>query len=171
MPLVPFESLPDHARLWVFPGARALTAAEASLALRAADEFLDAWAAHDVPLASGRELRHDQFLVVSVDEAAAGPSGCSIDALVNFVRRLEGATGVTFTDNAPVWFRRADGGIEMVSRAEFRQRAKQGVVGPDTVVFDHTIQSLGALREGKWEVKARDAWHGRAFFRETGVAP
>ena len=33
------------------------------------------------PLTAARDLRHERFLMVAADEAAAGVSGCSIDAL------------------------------------------------------------------------------------------
>ena len=83
MPRVPFEVLPGHGRLWVFPVSRTLTDVEARACLEAVDEFLASWAAHGVPLKSGRELREGRFLLVGVDVDAEAPSGCSIDALVN----------------------------------------------------------------------------------------
>ncbi len=50
------------------------------------------------------------------------------------------------------------------SREEFTQLVDEGAVGPDTVVFDNTIQTTGALRDRRWEVPARRSWHGRGFF-------
>jgi hypothetical protein len=41
--------------------------------------------------------------------------------------------------------------------------AEQGDVTPRTVVFDNTVETVGALREGKWETPATNSWHGRAF--------
>ena len=79
MPVVPLGSLPDDARVWVFAAERALTPDEADAVLRTVDGFLGVWAAHGHPLTSGRELRESRFLVIAVDEAAAGASGCSID--------------------------------------------------------------------------------------------
>jgi hypothetical protein len=55
-----------------------------------------------------------------------------------------------------------------VPRGRFRELAAAGAVSPDTVVFDNTVQSLGALRGGRWETPARASWHGRAFFDEAG---
>jgi hypothetical protein len=37
-------------------------------------------------------------------------------------------------------------------------------VSPSTRVFDNTLTRVGDLMAGKWEVKAADAWHARAFF-------
>jgi len=171
MPLIPFDSLPDHARVWVFPGSRGLTTAESARLLATADQFLSSWTAHQVPLNPGRDWRLDQFLLVAVDERAAGASGCSIDALVRSARVLERDFDLTLTDNRPVWFRNAEGGIETAGREAFQQLADAGVVTPETTVFDHTVQTVGALRGGRWEVAARESWHGEVFFRSVVRKP
>jgi hypothetical protein len=164
MPLIPFDQLPDRSRLWVFPGSRRVLETEAARLLAATDDFLTGWTAHGAPLPAGREWRFDRFLFVAVDEAAAGASGCSIDALVRSVRALEREVDVRLSDNAPVWFRSSSGAIECVSRQEFQRLADESAVGPDTIVFDNTVQTAGALREGRWEVPAKRSWHGEAFF-------
>ena len=168
MPLIRFEQLPDAARLWVFAASRRLTDQETAPFLDATDVFLVAWTAHKVPLATARELRHDQFIFVAVDESAAGASGCSIDALVRFMRDAERGLGIRLTDNGAVWFRASNRDVACTSREGFRQLAEQGSVGLDTIVFDNTIQTVGALRDGRWELPANRAWHRRAFFsKET----
>jgi hypothetical protein len=100
---------------------------------------------------------------VAVDERAAGASGCSIDALVHAVREAERRLDVALTDNAAVWFRR-DGELRRASREEFRRLAAEGAVTLDTVVFDNTVTTVGAMRAGGWERPARQTWHARAFF-------
>lgn len=167
MPLIPFEKLPDDAKLWVFPCSRRLNESEAVRVLEPADQFLAGWAAHGVPLAAARDWRFNQFLFVGVDEAAAGASGCSVDALVRAIRVLEPQLGATLTANSPVWFRAADGTVRCVSRDEFQKLADQGTVGPDTPVFDHTIQTVGALRDDRWEIPAKRAWHGSVFLQKV----
>lgn len=165
MSRITFDDLPDHGRLWVFPASRGLAAAEASTLLAWVDAYLDEWTAHGAPLRSGRELRGGHFLLVGVDEDAEAPSGCSIDALVNRLRELGGTMGVTLIDHASVWYRDGDDAqICRVSRPEFRRLARDGSVGPDTVVFDTTLTRLSQVRAGKLEVPARDTWHARAFF-------
>jgi hypothetical protein len=159
MPLVEFTTLPDDARLWVFPADRALDAAEADRLLTFVDTFLEDWATHGKPLVVGRRWEHEQFLLVAVDEKATGVSGCSVDALVRRLRQLERELEARFTDYRPVWYR--DGRkIVTTSRREFAELSQAGVVGADTVVFDNSITSLGAWREGKWELPASNSWHG-----------
>ena len=163
MPRIPFDELPPDARVWVFPASRRLTEDEQRRVLAEADAFIDQWTAHGVPLSAAREVRHGQFVCVGVNERAAGVSGCSVDALVRRMGQLQPVLGVDLTDNAPVLFRNG-AQIERVSRERFAELAAAGDVGLDTVVFDNTIQNVGDIRDGRWEVRAADAWHARAFF-------
>jgi hypothetical protein len=164
MPRVAFDEIPGHGRLWVFPASRDLTESEASTCLAAVDDFLDAWAAHGVPLRSARELVERRFLLVGVDVDAEAPSGCSIDKLVSRLRALGGEMGVELIDHAPVWFRE-NGEVSSVSRAEFRALASAGRVHADVPVFDTSLTRVAQARAGALERPASSSWHGRAFFQ------
>jgi len=165
MPRVDFDDLPTHGRLWVFPSSRALSPDEARELMGAVDSFLESWAAHGVPLRSGRRLVDERFLLIGVDEDAEAPSGCSIDALVNQLRSLGSEMGAELIDHAPVFYR---GGEEVrsASRSAFRAMARSGEVGPDTRVFDTTLTRIADLREKGLERPARASWHGKAFMKE-----
>ena len=79
MALVPFETLPDSSRVWVFGSDRPL-AEEATATLMAAVEgYLADWNAHGEPLTAAYEWRFGRLLVIGVDQRSAGASGCSID--------------------------------------------------------------------------------------------
>jgi hypothetical protein len=163
VPRISFDDLPADARLWIFPASRALTEEERRRVLEEADAFIDQWTAHGVPLSAARDLRHQQFVLVGVNERAAGVSGCSVDALVRRMGILQSALGVELINNAPVLFRVGER-IERVPRERFAELAAKGEVGLDTVVFDNTVERVGDVRDGRWEVRAADAWHARAFF-------
>ena len=105
MPCLPFDAMPDTARLWIFPATRPLSAAEGERVLAETDAFIAGWAAHGVPLTAARDLRHERFLMVAADEAAAGVSGCSSDALVRRMDRLGSALGVDLVEHGPVAYR------------------------------------------------------------------
>jgi hypothetical protein len=162
MPVVPFDQLPAESRLWIFAAERPLSPSEAESLLTVVDQFLSHWKAHGVPLTVAREWRYDRFLLVGVDEASAGASGCSIDAMVRQLEQLESALGVSLLDHGPILFRRGNA-IERLTRPEFAELARQGAVSPETIVFNNTLTRVGDLREGKWEAPARASWHGRAF--------
>jgi hypothetical protein len=144
MPLVDFAELPDDARLWVFPASRPLSAAESERLLSAVDEFLATWAAHGSPLQTSREWRLGQFLLVAVDEAATGVSGCSVDALVRCLRRVEHDLDIRMTDHGPVFF---------------RDREESAAVGPTRLCL--------TIPYRMWALCAQDA--GRSQHRSRGT--
>ena len=164
MPRVEFESLPADARVWIFAAERRLTLVEQNQLLGEVDSFIDQWGAHDAPLISGRELLYEQFLFVAVDQKAVGPSGCSIDALVHQIKLLEQDLDIEFVNHAPILFRH-DEEICRVSRDKFLSLVEGENINLETVVFDNTLTRLGDVRDGQWEVPARESWHGDAFFK------
>jgi hypothetical protein len=162
MPTVSFDELPPDARLWIFAAERQLSETERARVLEEVDAFIGQWAAHTVPLTTARDLRHDQFIFVAVDERAAGASGCSIDALVRRMKGLQDELELELVNHAPVLFR--DGaGIARVSRERFADLVEAGSVNQDTVVFDNTLSRVGAVRDGRWELRAADSWHKTLF--------
>ena len=163
MPRIAFDELPEDARVWIFSAARKLTGPERTRLLSEVDAFLDQWGAHATPLTAGRDLVYGRFLFVAVDQRAAGPSGCSIDALVRRMKALQEELGVELVDHAPVLFRRGEE-IVRAPREAFAALAEAGEVGPGTTVFDNTLTTLGDVRAGRWEVPASASWHARAFF-------
>ena len=162
MPKIPFEDLPAHGRLWVFPANRDLTQEEANQCLNVVDEFLSSWSAHGVPLSAGRKLVEKRFLLIGVDIDIEVPSGCSIDALVKLLRTLGSDLGLSLIDHSLIWFREAKA-VRTVSRSIFKALAEEGVVGPSTSVFDTTLTTVGQAREDLLERVAQDTWHGRTF--------
>jgi hypothetical protein len=158
MPRVPFDSLPDDARVWVFGAATELDAPASERLLGAVDDFLAQWNAHGAPLVCGRDWREDRFLAVGVDQSTAGASGCSIDGLFRTLARLEPEIGATLLGGGRVYYRDADGRVVATTRKAFNQLAREGRVGPDTPVFDTSLTSAGAWRQA-FERPARASWH------------
>src|SRR5436190_21943960 len=113
MPRTDIDRLSDDAAIWIFGITPALDAEAAATVLRQVDGFLDQWAAHRVPVLSGRELRDNAFLIVAAEKNSE-TSGCSIDAMFGIVRALERAFGVQMLDANRVFYRDANGAISSV---------------------------------------------------------
>lgn len=160
MPAVPFDTLPDDARLWVFAAALPLDAARERQVLDAADRFLAAWTAHGVPLRAARDWRDGRFLAIGVDQSVEGASGCSIDGLFRALRALEPALGTTLLGGGRVYWRSADGAVAVAERGDFAARAARGEVGEATPVFDTTVTTAGDWR-ARFEQPLRASWHAQ----------
>lgn len=163
MPGIPFITLPDSARVWVFASPQPILGSDAETLLAAAEDFVRLWAAHGAEVVGGIDWCYDHFLLIAADEAATGVSGCSIDALFDSLKSLERSLSVTLLDNSPVWYRGEGEQVFAASRAEFRQLVAAGEITDDTIVFDNTVGTLGQVRSGEWERAFATSWHGRAF--------
>ncbi|WP_083326223.1 hypothetical protein [Hymenobacter coccineus] len=101
---VPFADLPATARVWIYQANRPLTEVELAAVGPHLAQFATAWTSHGAALCAAAEFRHSQFLVIGLDEAVAGASGCSIDASVRFVHELENALSISLLDKAYLAF-------------------------------------------------------------------
>ena len=161
MPIVPFDSLPDSSRLWVFASDQPLSGAVADTLLAAVDQFLASWTAHGAPLRCGRDWRDGRFLAVAVDVNEENASGCSIDGLFRTLQSLERSIGTQLVVGGRVFYRTRSG-VEGASREEFEERVKAGDVGRETPVFNTAVTSAADWR-GKFEEPAGKAWTSRFF--------
>src|SRR5213082_793767 len=159
MPKTEIERLSNDATIWIFGITPALDAEQSKILLQQVDAFLEQWAAHRVPVLSGRELREGSFLIVAAEKNSE-TSGCSIDAMFGIMRSLERAFGVQMLDANRVFYRDASGAIASVPRGELRNVANE-----ETIVFDTTAQRLGDVRGGAWERPAKDSWHAALLRR------
>src|SRR6185369_10613771 len=121
LPNRPIESMSDASRIWLFGISPALDETKRAQMLEQVDLFLRDWAAHNVPVTSAREILHDSFLLIAVDQASE-TSGCSIDRMFGLLRQLERDLGVAILDPNRIFVRHGDGRIEAISRADFSER-------------------------------------------------
>jgi hypothetical protein len=159
MPIVPFESLPDSSRIWIFSSDRPVTGSAADQLLGEVDRFLDEWRAHGDPLRCGRRWVDNRFLVIGVDQSTANASGCSIDGLFRRLQALERDIGARLVGGGRVYYRDHGGAAQSVDRADLDKLVANGEIGPDTVVFDTSITDLGEWR-ARFERPARKTWVG-----------
>lgn len=160
MPLVPFETLPDDARVWVFAGDRPITGSDATRLLDAVDAYLARWKAHGEPLTVARTFTEDRFLTVAVDQRASHASGCSVDGLFRTLKEVERDAGVSLVGAGRVHYRDADGSVRSVERGDFGDLAAAGRVAADTPVFDPTVTTLGEWRK-RFEARVGESWHAQ----------
>jgi hypothetical protein len=157
MPLVPFETLPDSARVWVFGSDRPLGEAETQALMKGVEDYLGEWKAHGEPLTVGYEWRFGRLLIVGVDQRSAGATGCSIDGLFRVLQGLEPTVGATLVGGGRVYYRDGTGAVQSAQRGELKALYASGAISDDSVVFDTSLTDLGSLRSG-FERAAKKSW-------------
>lgn len=151
----------ENSRVWIYQANRELSQAETQQIQQQLDEFTSAWTAHNHQLKAKAEIRYRQFIILMVDEAQAGASGCSIDKSVNFMKLLEQQYSITLLDRFIIAYREGNN-IISVNRNGFEQLIKQGKVNPDTIVYNNLVQNIAELQT-RWETPLKNSWHMQVF--------
>jgi len=157
-----FSALPDDARLWIHAADAPLPDATQTALLDRLSAFMDEWTSHQRAVEGAATILHDRFLVVAAASTGTGDiSGCGIDDLAHAVDDAASALDIAWVPSLHVLYRDDHGDVAATSRRTFQQRADEGSVTADTPVFDPSLTSLGALRDGQFEQSARDSWHAQ----------
>jgi hypothetical protein len=159
--IVPFKSLPPESRVWVYPSNRPFNEAELNLLQEALAEFLSSWTAHNQSLEAGYDLPYNRFIVLGLNQEKVHASGCSIDASVRFIQRLEEQLGVVLLDKMNVTFKQSDY-LAHKNLEDFKKMAKNRSVSKSTIVFNNLVDTVEAYNK-HWEVPAEESWHNRFF--------
>lgn len=163
-----FSTFPDEAPLWIYAAPRTLTDDEQRTVLATLEGFLDVWASHGRPVRGEALFLHDRFLAVAGEVVGGDLSGCGIDASVHAVETAIRAVGLHWLSSLDVLYRAADGSVQALSRPAFRAMVNAGDITTETPVFDLSLQTVGALRAGRFERVAGATWHAGVFHIPAG---
>lgn len=168
MPSSLFPDLPDEARLWIHPTTAPLTEATQRALLDSLSTFIESWTSHQHAVQGAATVLHDRFLVLAAVRTDGGDiSGCAIDDASRAVDEVASRFDIDWVPSLHVLYRTEEGSIEAVSRSTFQERADEGEVTLDTMVFDPSLTTLGALRNGEFEQPADQSWHARLLSLPT----
>ena len=162
MKIPQFDNLPDDAQLWVYGFDRNISLEVRDRMASDLRSFVDSWTSHNEPVAGAAAIVEDRFVLLA-GHCDAGIGGCSIDGSVAVIRSFADKYGLDGFNRDLVFFRSGDGTVQAVTRTQFQRRVEDGSIGASTVVFDLTLTSLRALREGRFETTFDNCWHARAF--------
>lgn len=163
----PFDELPGSARLWIYQSNRKFTSHERDVVERALMQLCQTWEAHGHPLQASFRLEFDQFIILAVDEQAAGASGCSIDGSVHLLKELQQRLGVDFFDRSQVAFLEGDT-IVLHPFAQLKTLFEKGVLNGESLTFNNTLTSK-AEWEQQWRSQAKASWLSRYLPKVAGV--
>lgn len=138
--------IPEKARVWLFTAERILSAAESQEINELAGAFCRQWTAHKVALEARANVLKNTFLVISVEEDVHNASGCSIDAMHQFVRSLESRFGIKLFDRMRVVYLE-DEKVKNVTLREFENLFREGLVGAETNVFNALVNNGAELAQ------------------------
>lgn len=157
--LVPFDSLPENSKVWIYQANRSFSDQELQEITSKLENFITQWTAHGATLNASFEIRYKRFIILALDQEINAASGCSIDASVHFIQQLEKEYGVDLLDKMNVSYKQGEF-IAYKQLSDFRKMAKEKAVSPNTIVFNNLVNTKAEYLSD-WEVPASESWHNR----------
>lgn len=157
--LVDFNTLPETSKIWIFQANRSFSDQELEEIKSKIDVFIENWTAHGSDLSAGYEIKYKRFIILALNQEVHQASGCSVDASVHFIQKLEKEYNVDLLDKMNVSYKQGEF-VAYKTLTDFRKMAKDKAVSKNTIVFNNLVTNIAEYKEN-WEVPASDSWHNR----------
>lgn len=156
---VPFNELPDSARIWIYQSNHPFKEEDLPKLNKELEQFIHEWTVHGANLSASYEIKYNRFIIIGVDEDYAATSGCSVDASVHFIQKLEQDYKVDLLDKMNVIFKQGEF-LAYKDLKDFKTMVKNRSVSPKTIVFNNLVNTKGEYKD-YWEVPLEESWHKR----------
>ena len=153
---IPFASLPDHSRLWIYQSNRKFTSEDIAIISDALSSFTNQWSAHGTPLKTSFDIKLDQFIVIAADEKYVPASGCSIDGAVRIIKDLGQHLGIDFFDRTEIAFY-LDERVTIIPMNALKKHFSDGVLDHESRLINLLVGSKAELENG-FVVPASATW-------------
>lgn len=156
---VPYESLSETAKVWIYPSNRKFYKEELEPIDRKVKDFVSQWKKEDDNFKCSYQLLYNRFIIILAEDDEGVLTNKDIDSQVGFILSLQNEYDVELLDKMNVCFKQGEY-VQYKELKEFKKLLKNKSVSEKTVVFDNLIQSKGELEEF-WEVPITESWYNR----------
>jgi hypothetical protein len=153
---VPFETLPETARLWIFQAERKFTSDDLTIISSHLELFTNRWSAHGQPLQASFQIREDRFVILAVNENFHQASGCSIDDSTQTLKEISTLINQDLFRRDLVSFRLGDK-VEVARLSDLKNLFKTGIWNENTLTFNTLAVDKKQL-ESEWLIPAKNTW-------------
>ncbi|QOI96758.1 MAG: hypothetical protein HRU69_04290 [Flammeovirgaceae bacterium] len=143
---IPFDQLPETARLWIYQAERQLSAQEIATISSRLHTFIEGWSTHGNPVQGSFKVLHNQFIVLAADELVQAPSGCSIDESTRLIRQLDEFFSLGLFNRMVLTFLQNET-PHTVPVKELQSLLAENKWNADTLVFDITVNTMAGFRD------------------------
>lgn len=119
----------------IFPASRSINHEEKLDIFMKIKDFLTSWKAHGNPLQFNVCIEYEQFIIIRVDENIEPASGCSLDALNNFIQKIEQKYQLGLFDRMKAIFLE-NNILKTLKLKDFRNALKDKKISTDILIFD-----------------------------------
>ena len=155
---VPYETLSNEARVWVYPSSRKFYPQEIEELNKKLSDFVDNWKKEDENFKASFQLLYNRFVVFYADENSVLVNA-DIDKVAGFIIGLQQDYEIELLDRMNVCFKQGEY-VQYKELKDFKKLIKSKAVNAKTVVFDNLILTKSDL-ENYWEVPITESWYNR----------
>lgn len=156
---VPFDSLTEEAKVWVYPSNRKFYKEEVPEITEKVKEFVQSWKGNDEEFKASFTIKYDRFIIFAAEDSKSPLTTPELDAVIAFIFQLQTTYEVELLDKMNVCFKQGEF-VQYKEIKAFKKLLKNKSVSKTTVVFDHLIQTKFDL-ENYWEVPITESWYNR----------
>lgn len=161
--LVEYTSLPEIAKVWIYPSNRKFYDTEIEGLNQKITSFLESWNADDTTFQVSYKLMYNRFIVLFA--TSENPlTNLVIDASVGFILQLQQAYDIELLDKMNVCFKQGEY-VQYKDLKDFKKLLKNRAVTGKSIVFDNLVTTKEEF-ENYWEVPISESWYGR-FLKQT----
>lgn len=157
---IPFEQMPDHARVWIYQANRPLSSTESDRIRQTLEQGTNGWEAHGSQLQASFEIRFNQVVVVAVNESVNQASGCSIDASTRWFKELAAELHIDFFNRDLAVLRGET--LELIPIGQIKSQVQAGSIGPTDTILRPLTEQIAAYRS-EWLCPANESYISRHF--------
>lgn len=156
---ISFDKMPKTAKIWVYTSNKLLEPQIQQHIEQRLIAFCEKWTKHGEPLLSSFTVKHQQFIILAVDENYCELSGCAINKSIKIMKELEEDYNIELMNRLNTAFV-FENKIKVLPLKIFKDYITQKMIQPETVVFNNLVTTLSEF-ETQWQVPAYQSWHNR----------
>ena len=160
--LVPFNTLSDNSKIWIYQSSRLFTDVEVNELETRLSNFVENWESHSRTLKGAFLILENRFVVISVDETVNDASGCSIDKSVHFLQEIENEFKTQLLDKSKVAIKSNDGDVVLYPLLSLKEAVRLGEISQNTLVYNNLVSTKKDF-ETSWIVPVKATWLNKYF--------
>ena len=160
---VEFKNLNIDSKAWVFQSATPISDKKLKLIESDLNKFLLSWTAHGSELKTSYQFPYNQFIVIIVDHNKNIASGCSIDKLIHFIKKIETKFELILLDRFSIAYKKNEK-INVINLNEFKKIISKNKDYHEVFVFNNMISSLKEFKNN-WEIPLKKSYLNK-YIRE-----
>ncbi|WP_439129611.1 ABC transporter ATPase [Polaribacter sp.] len=156
---VEFSSIPEDAKVWIYPSSRKFYPNEIEEVNKKVKDFVAEWKSEDEDFKASFKILYNRFIVLAADDISTKLLIADIDASVSFILELQQIYNVELLDKMNVCFKQGEY-VQYKDLKDFKKLLKNKAVTAKTIVFDNLITTKSDF-DNYWEVPIEDSWYSR----------